>query len=64
MRLLRLGLAAAAATATLAVPASADPGVPYPPPPIGVGQCTLWWYPVPIFSDDVPVTVYAPRCIW
>ena len=64
MRLVRLGLAAAAVTATFAVPASADPGLPYPPPPIQVGQCTVHWYPVPIFSDDVPFTPYVPRCIW
>lgn len=63
MRLLRLGLAAAAVTATFAVPASADP-IPYPPPPIQVGMCTLHWYELPIFTDDVPVKVYLPRCIW
>ncbi|HEX8002160.1 MAG TPA: hypothetical protein VF519_05650 [Mycobacteriales bacterium] len=62
---LRLPLAAAALAAALApvAPAAADP-VPYPPPPMHLGQCTLWWYPVPIFSDEVPVTPYVPRCIW
>lgn len=64
MRLVRLALAGAAVTAALAVPASADPGVPYPPPPTQIGMCTLWWYPVPIFSDDVPFTPYVPRCVW
>jgi hypothetical protein len=64
-RTIRLALAGAAVAATLApAAASADQRLPYPPPPIGIGQCTLWWYPVPIFSDDVPVTVYVPRCIW
>jgi len=63
MRLARIALAAVAVTAAVAVPASADP-IPYPPPPIHVGQCTIWWYEVPITSPDSPVTVYAPRCIW
>jgi hypothetical protein len=63
MRLVSLGIAAAAVTAAIAVPASADP-IPYPPPPIGVGQCTIWWYEVPITTSDSPVKVYAPRCIW
>lgn len=63
--MLRLALAAAAVTASVALPtaASADP-VPYPPPPIHVGQCTLWWRPVPIFTSDVPVTPYVPYCVW
>lgn len=68
MSVLRLSLAGAALAATLAPglapAASAQQGIPYPPPPIQVGQCTLWWYEVPIFSDDVPVAVYLPRCIW
>lgn len=68
MSVLRVSLAGAALAAALAPglapAASADPGLPYPPPPMQIGQCTLWWYPVPIFSDEVPVTPYLPRCIW
>ncbi len=57
---MRRVLAAAALTAALTpVAASADV---YPPPPIPVGSyCVVGWYPVYIFSDDVPVTVYLPR---
>jgi hypothetical protein len=64
--LLRLALAAAAVTASVALPAapaSAEP-IPYPPPPTHVGQCTLWWRPLPIFTSDVPVTPYVPYCVW
>ncbi|HEV2891357.1 MAG TPA: hypothetical protein VGX28_13375 [Frankiaceae bacterium] len=60
---LRLALAGAAVAVALApiTPATADP---LPPPPIGVGQCTVNWRPLYIFSDDVPVTPYYPYCVW
>lgn len=61
-RTIRAALAGAALAASFA-PAAASAG-PWPPPPIGVGQCTVHWYPLPIFSDDVPVTPYFPYCVW
>lgn len=63
-RTIRTALAGAALAASLSpVAASADP-LPWPPPTTGVGQCTLHWYAVPIFSDDVPFTPYIPHCVW
>ena len=66
-RTIRLALAGAAVAAALAPTASnAQEPLPrlWPPPPTQVGQCTLWWEPVYIFSDDVPVTPYLPVCYW
>lgn len=56
--MLRTTLAAAALLGAVAGPAAADP-IPDPPPIHTF--CTVYWQPVPIFSDDVPVTPYVPR---
>jgi hypothetical protein len=59
MRAARLVLAAAALAAAAAPSiASADP-IPGDPPPIYT-FCTVHWKPMPIFTDDVPVTPYQP----
>lgn len=55
----RVVAAAALAAALTPVAASADV---YPPPSIPVGSfCVLYWVPVYVVSDDVPLTVYLPR---
>lgn len=65
IRLAVAGAALAAAFAPFAPAASADPATPvWPPGPTHIGQCTLWWRPVYVFSDDVPVTPYVPYCVW
>jgi hypothetical protein len=66
-RTIRLALAGAAVAAALAPGAApAQQPVPpgYPPQPIHLGQCTLYWRPLYVFSDDVPVTPYVPYCVW
>ena len=59
MSIVRTTLATAALAAALApATASADP-IPDPPPVHTF--CSVYWQPVPIFSDDVPVTPSIPR---
>ncbi len=61
-RTIGVALAGAALAASFApAAASADP---WPPPPVRVGECTFHWYPIHVFSDDVPITLYFPRCVW
>lgn len=64
MSRLRLALAGAAVAAALAPVAPVAAYDPYPPEPIGVGQCTVHWRPLYVFSDDVPFTPYIPYCVW